>query len=130
MDNILRSGQLDTFWGITQRHTLNIIAELEGLGFVFKPDYYGARQIPLEVATAVRDLRTKEKPLSELLLRADLEAFRGSEMDTLEVLIENRAELAVLRETVGAVWKSLQGGSPIPQLDWRSLGLPSAREQL
>lgn len=128
--NYLRAAALETLWGVSPRHTYNLIAELESLGFISETDTYGKRMFAPEVAQAVLELRKAGKPLSELLLRSDLEAFRQKPMDALDLLISNRAELAILRESLGMIWQSMMGTSTMPIIDWRAAGLPTARETL
>jgi hypothetical protein len=135
----LRSTELAALLGVNERRARQILGELEALGFNLETAQYGARCVPAGLAAAVKLARTEGRELASLRvddsLRSYLKADRqGAELDPLTLLVEGRAEVAVLREVVGALFQSLSQGSQrlgykAPQ-SWAFIGVPDPRRGL
>ncbi len=133
MSDAYRPAQLVVTWGVSDRRVRTIMSELESLGFVLENDDYGARRVPEALALAVGICRDQKRPLAELRLEPSLEGYLKREPDPLAELIELRADQAILRETLGAIWQALSLGSnpgAYRNVGWRFLGLPDPRKGL
>lgn len=133
MNDAYRPAQLAVLWGVSDRRVRTLMSELESLGFVLEQDDYGARRVPEALALAVGVCRDEKRPLAELRLEPSLERYLKREPDPLADLIELRAEQAILRETLGAIWDALSMGthpSAYKGVGWRFLGLPDPRKGL
>lgn len=133
MNDTYRPAQLAVMWGLSDRRVRVALAELESLGFVLEQDDYGARQVPEALALAVGQYRDDKRPLAELRLEPILAGYLKREVDPLADLIELRAEQAILRETLGAIWGALSLGThpgAYRDVGWRFLGLPDPRKGL
>ena len=128
----LRTSQLVTLWGVGDRRVRAILAELEVLGYQLEVDDYGGRRVPAVLSNAVKAAREAGQPLNSLFDDPRLRPVAYTlEADPLSVLLELSAEVALLRETFGAVWEALRCGvAGAPRLDWRALGVPDPYREL
>lgn len=129
----LRTSQLVSLWGVGDRRVRAILAELEALGYKLEIDDYGGRRVPTRLADAVKTTRDDGYPLSSLLEDPRLRptGSHDPKADSLGVLLEVSGEVALLRETFGAVWEALRCGvGGAPRLDWRALGVPDPYREL
>lgn len=114
-DTLLKPSALAPMWNISERQTRNVLSQLEQLGFKLEIDYHGGRQLPLTVATAVKAVRQAGRELSTLRDRPGMAPFLRADAapaeDPLTDLVELRAEVAIIREVLGQLHKSLSGGS-------------------
>jgi hypothetical protein len=131
-DDTLRTAQLIPLWGVKERSVRYILSELENFGAVLEIDYYGARKVPAPLAHAVAAARKEGRGLETLVNDSELRRFFRRGPDTLAELIELRAEAAIQREMLGALWGSLQKGisRPTPNISWGHLALPDPRGAL
>lgn len=137
-DTPLKTGALAALWNVSERQARNIMTALEQTGFRLETDFHGARQLPLTVATAAKAVRQAGLELSTLKDREDMRPYLRPDAapadDPLTDLLEVRCELAVLRETLGELHKSLAGGSQrygyTPPQNWAFLGLPDPKRGL
>jgi hypothetical protein len=137
-DTLLKTSALAAMWNVSERQSRNITAALEQLGFRLEVDFHGGRQLPLTVATAVKATRQAGLELSTLRDRPDLASYLRPDAapadDPLTDLLELRAEVAILREVLGELHKSLSGGSQRygfrAPVSWSFLGVPDPRRGL
>lgn len=137
-ETLLKTAALASMWNVSERHARNIMTALEQLGFKLEVDFHGARQLPLAVAAATKAARQAGLELATLRDRDDLKPFFRPDTapadDPLTDLVEVRCELAIVREVVGALHRSLAGGSQrfgyTPPQNWSFLGLPDPRKGL
>lgn len=131
--NELRTAQLATIWGLSDRSVRKIMGELTALGFVLEVDDYGARRVPEPLALSVAAYRTAGKTLAGLVGEPDLKRYLKHDSDPLSTAIELQTELHILREVVGEVCRSMQlDASPLAYVapDWRGLAVPDPRRGL
>lgn len=133
MNDAYRPAQLAAIWGVSDRRVRVILSELETFGFVLETDNYGARRLPEALTLAVRRCRDASRPLADLPLEPGLQNYLRRGPDPLADLIELRADQAILREVIGAVWQAASLGThpnAYKNVDWRFLGLPHPRRGL
>lgn len=133
MNDAYRPAQLAAVWGVSDRRVRMILSELETLGFALEVDTYGARRLPEAVTRAVNNYRDLDRPLADLALEPGLRPYLKRDPDPLAELIELRADQAILREVIGAVWQAASLGThpnAYKNVDWRFLGLPHPRRGL
>jgi hypothetical protein len=137
-DTLLKPSALAPMWNISERQTRNVLAQLERLGFKLETDYHGGRQLPLTVATVVKAVRQAGLELSTLRDRPDMAPFLRPDAapaaDTLTDLLEMRAEVAILREVLAELHKSLSQGSQrlgyVAPQSWSFVGVPDPKRGL
>lgn len=132
MADTLKPSQAAALWGISDRGARYVLSELEALGAELQTDYYGARLLPERLANGVAAARKAGQPLETLLNEPELKRYFRREADPLAELVELRAECAIMREMMGALWGSLQKGVSRPPTDisWGYLALPDPRGKL
>lgn len=137
-DTLLKPSALASMWGVSERQTRNILAQLEHIGFRLEIDNHGARQLPLAVAAATKAVRQAGLELSSLQGREDLKRYVRPDAapadDPLTDLLELRCEVSILREVLGELHKSLGQGSQRygyqAPTSWAFLGLRNPRRGL
>lgn len=136
-NTVLKTSALSAMWGVSERQTRNILSQLEQFGFRLEVSNHGARELPLAVASAVKATRQAGLDLSTLRDREDLQRHlnpKAATDDPLETLVDMRAEVAIIREILGALEQSLSGGSVrygfSPPQNWGFLAVPSPRRGL
>ncbi len=126
---MITSKELTTILGISARQARNIASRLETLGFNVQRGLFGERKIPEPVVEAVKVARKADKPLEALLGDPSLSSFRSVNMvDPLQVLIEARADLSVLRQAVHPMVSVLEG-LPNVSFNWSELGIPDPQSE-
>lgn len=132
----LRCTELAPLWGVSERQARNIFARLEQMGFLIDFDYHGTRVLPAAVAHAVKACRQAGVDIETLTERYEMRRYYLRRLDVplehaLVDLLEMRTEVVILREIVGALHRSLAGGTQrldftVPS-DWGWLGVPDPR---
>ena len=133
MNDTYRPAQLAVFWGVKDRQVRTILSELEALGFLLEVHDYGARRIPVPLATAVQAARSKGVPLAELKGDPELRRYQRHEPDPLAEAIEVRTEVTILREVIGEVYRAMVLDTPslsYRATDFKGLGVPDPRRGL
>ncbi len=126
MPPALTTPALATHWGLSERATRATIGRLEALGFKLARDMFGGRRVPMALADAVVAVRASDAPLESLLADPELIDFRsGDSVDALTVLIEARAELAILRETSNLLAGALERADSRFRVAWTNNALPT-----
>lgn len=132
----LRTAEFASLLGVNERRARQLFGELEALGFNLETGPYGARMIPAGLAGAVRAARARGHELPALRLDESLAKYlrqgdESGDLDPLALLIETRGEVAVLREIIGTLHKSLSSGSTrygyVAPADWSFLGVPDPK---
>lgn len=138
-DNPLRAAEFAAFLGVNERRARQIFGELEGLGFNLEVGTYGSRMIPSGLAGAVHAARARGRELAALRLDESLARYlkaddQDEDLDTLGLLIETRGEVAIMREVIGSLSRSLSSGSTrygyVAPADWSFLALPDPKRGL
>lgn len=134
LETYFKPTELGTYLGLQPRQTRNVLGTLEALGFALVPVQQGVRLCPPGLAAAVKAARQEGRGLESLRVDPALRPYLNRDLnadDPLERLIDLGGEVALLRETVGALWEALRCGGPgAPRLDWRSLGVPDPYREL
>lgn len=125
----LTTSELVRLWTVSERTVRSTLARLETLGFSLERDPSGARLVPLALARAVQDVRLNGEPLESLRSRTDLLPPPEVQDPTLfELMVEARASLSVLRETVNALAVRLEDTDPMRfSILWPNFALPDPR---
>jgi hypothetical protein len=123
-DNYITRGQLAKEAGVSPRSGTEILARLEALGFNLGRDLFGGRKLPRVLADAVLEVRRAGKPLEILLGNPALNSLRGNKPDTLDLLVQARADLSTIRLVVAELVSSLEadGVQVQPWGGWELIG--------
>lgn len=136
----LRASELAALLGVAERRSRQLLGELEALGFALETAEYGARRCPAGLAAAVKVARAEGRELASLRLDNSLKPYLRAdrrdeaEFDPLTLLVESRAEVAILREVVGELLRALANGSQrlgfVAPTSWGFLGVPEVKRGL
>lgn len=138
-DKPLRPPEFAALLGVKERRARLILGELEALGFNLEVAQHGARLIPAGLAGAVRAARARGHELPALRLDEGLAKYlrnddQDEDLDPLALLIETRGEVAIMREVLGALYKSLASGSMrygyVAPQNWDFLAVPDPKRGL
>ena len=134
LETYLKPTELGAFLGLQPRQTRVVLGTLESLGYALVPAQQGVRLCPPGLAKAVKEARQAGRDLASLRVDPAMRPYLNRDVnadDPLERLIDLGGEVALLRETVGALCEALRCGGPgAPRLDWRSLGVPDPYKEL
>lgn len=138
-NDFLRPPEFAALLRVSERRARQVLGKLEALGFNLPVAPHGARMIPGGLAGAVRAARARGHELPALRLDESLAKYLrqgddGDDLDPLALLIEARGEVAVLREIVGALHRSLSSGSMrlgyVAPQNWDFLAVPDPKRGL
>jgi hypothetical protein len=130
MVNQLNTNAFAALLDRSPRQAREIFAKLESLGFVVSKGLMGDRKIPEALAVAVRKTRDADKPLKSLVSDPSLTAYRSKdEADPLQVLIQARADLSILRQGIAPIVGVLEQLSPNTVFSWGERGLPDPESE-
>lgn len=124
------NSQFAAFLDLSPRQARETSAKLESLGFTITRGLLGDRKIPQPLALAVKKARDADKPIKSLLGDPSLSAFRSrDETDPLQVLLQSRADLSILRQAVAPIVDVLKQVSPDTAFRWDEQGVPEPESE-
>lgn len=133
-DDFITTADFGSLLGVKPRRARQILAEAAAVGFQLEADRYGTRLVPRPLAFALKAAHAAGRDVAALRLDVSLHAFlardaRAVEPDAIDVLIYTAAEVAIVREAVGALTAAAGGlnGGDYQAPAWTNLGLPDPR---
>ncbi len=106
LETYLKPTELGAFLGLQPRQAWVVLGTLESLGYALVPAQQGVRLCPPGLAATVKAVRREERDLASLRVDSALRPYLNRDVnidDPLERLINLGGEVALPRETVGAL---------------------------
>ena len=128
--NLINKNQIANLLEVTPRQASNICSRLESLGFNVTRGMLGDRRVPEPVVLALIQARKADRPFESLLADEKLVSYRAKgEVDPLQVLVEARADLTILRQSIAPIVSVLENRFPEIRFDWQTQGVPDPESE-